>query len=84
MRTLGLILTALCAASAWPVLLYGQHGYNHLYDQIDTDSQHRRSFVVRGGRLLPVPEGFVLMAPTRLGPMLTTPVLSFRGLTLGR
>jgi oxygen-dependent protoporphyrinogen oxidase len=28
---------------------------------------------------LPVPDGFVLMAPHRLAPMLTTPVLSWRG-----
>jgi oxygen-dependent protoporphyrinogen oxidase len=46
---------------------------------IGTDPQHRRSFVVRQGRLYPVPEGFVLMAPNRLGPILTTPILSFRG-----
>ena len=46
---------------------------------IETDPQHRRSFVVRKGRLLPVPEGFVLMAPHRLGPILTTPILSWRG-----
>ncbi len=46
---------------------------------IETDAGHRRSFVVRKGRLMPVPEGFVLMAPQRLGPMLTTPVLSWRG-----
>ncbi len=46
---------------------------------IGTDGQHRRSFVVRRGRLVPVPEGFVLMAPRRLGPMLTTPLLSWRG-----
>jgi protoporphyrinogen/coproporphyrinogen III oxidase len=44
-----------------------------------TDAQHRRSFVVREGRLLPVPEGFVLLAPNRLGPILTTPILSVRG-----
>ena len=30
---------------------------------IGTDDRNRRSFVVRNGRLLPVPEGFVLMAP---------------------
>ena len=36
---------------------------------IGTDPQHRRSFVVREGRLMPVPEGFVLMAPNRLGPL---------------
>src|SRR5262249_23802802 len=46
---------------------------------IGTDPQHRRSFVVREGRLMPVPEGFVLLAPNRLGPLLTTPILSLRG-----
>jgi oxygen-dependent protoporphyrinogen oxidase len=46
---------------------------------VGTDPQHRRSFVVRGGRLMPVPEGFVLLAPNRIGPILTTPILSFRG-----
>src|SRR3954468_21630841 len=38
---------------------------------IGTDDRHRRSFVVRNGKLLPVPEGFVLMAPNRLAPLLT-------------
>jgi hypothetical protein len=38
-KNIGLILIVLCAASAWPVLIYGQHGYNHLYPQIDTESQ---------------------------------------------
>jgi protoporphyrinogen/coproporphyrinogen III oxidase len=46
---------------------------------VGTDPQHRRSFVVRNGRLMPVPEGFVLMAPNQIGPMLTTPILSLRG-----
>jgi oxygen-dependent protoporphyrinogen oxidase len=46
---------------------------------IETDPQHRRSFVVRQGKLLPVPEGFVLATPTRLAPILTTPILSWRG-----
>ncbi len=46
---------------------------------IETDASHRRSFVVRKGRLMPVPEGFVLMAPHRLGPLLVSPVLSWRG-----
>jgi oxygen-dependent protoporphyrinogen oxidase len=46
---------------------------------IETDASHRRSFVVRNGRLAPVPEGFVLLAPTRLVPILTSPVLSWRG-----
>lgn len=46
---------------------------------IGTDARHRRSFVVQKGRLQPVPDGFVLMAPGRIGPMLTTPLLSWRG-----
>lgn len=51
-----------------------------LEDQlIGTDPTHRRSFVVRQGRLAPVPEGFVLMSPHRLGPIITTPILSLRG-----
>jgi oxygen-dependent protoporphyrinogen oxidase len=45
----------------------------------ETQPAHRRSFVVRGRRLLPVPEGFILMAPTRLLPVLTSPILSWRG-----
>jgi oxygen-dependent protoporphyrinogen oxidase len=51
-----------------------------LCDQlIGTDPQHRRSFVVRDGRLYPVPEGLVLMAPSRIGPLITTPILSWCG-----
>ena len=46
---------------------------------IETEASHRRSFVVRNGQLAPVPEGFVLMAPHRILPILTTPVLSWRG-----
>ncbi|WZP00047.1 protoporphyrinogen oxidase [Isosphaeraceae bacterium EP7] len=46
---------------------------------IGTDEHHRRSFVVGKGRLLPVPEGFVLMSPRRLMPLLTSPILSWKG-----
>jgi len=61
----------------WAVNLCNDLG---LADQlIGTDPQHRRSFVVRGGSVLPVPEGFVLMAPNRLLPMLTSPILSLKG-----
>lgn len=45
-------------------------------DLLPTDSAHRRAFVVRRGRLLPLPDGLMLMAPRRLGPMATTPILS--------
>ena len=48
-------------------------------DLISTSPDCRRSFVLRGRRLLPVPEGFYMMAPTRLVPFATTRALSLRG-----
>ncbi|HEX8147778.1 MAG TPA: protoporphyrinogen oxidase, partial [Pyrinomonadaceae bacterium] len=44
-----------------------------------TSEQHRRSFVVRGGRLRPTPEGFQLLAPSRVLPFLTTDIFTWRG-----
>ncbi len=46
---------------------------------IETNEQHRRSFVVRDGRLRPTPEGFQLLAPSRMLPFLTTDIFSWRG-----
>jgi oxygen-dependent protoporphyrinogen oxidase len=44
-----------------------------------TDDRFRRTYVVRAGRLQPLPEGFVLLAPTRLWSVATSPVFSWRG-----
>jgi protoporphyrinogen/coproporphyrinogen III oxidase len=44
---------------------------------IGTNPEHRRAFVVRGGRLRPVPEGFQLLAPSRLWPFVTTDIFSW-------
>lgn len=46
---------------------------------VGTNPAFRRSFVVRNGRLLPVPEGFYLLAPLRVRPFLTSPVFSWWG-----
>ncbi len=46
---------------------------------IRTEPNRRRSFVVREGKLMAVPDGFVMMAPSRMGPILTSPILSWRG-----
>lgn len=46
---------------------------------VETNERHRRSFVVRGGRLRPTPEGFQLLAPSRLLPFLTTDIFTWRG-----
>src|SRR5829696_8122794 len=35
---------------------------------IQTNEKYRRSFIVRNGRLRPVPEGFQLLAPSRIAP----------------
>lgn len=43
---------------------------------IEAQTAHRRSFVVRKGKLAAVPEGFVLVAPHRLTPVLSSPILS--------
>lgn len=42
---------------------------------LETNPQNRRAFVVRRGKLLPVPEGFTLMSPAKIWPIVTTPIL---------
>jgi oxygen-dependent protoporphyrinogen oxidase len=48
-------------------------------DLVQTRPEDRRAMVVRDGRLHPVPEGFMVMAPQKVGPLLTTPLLSLGG-----
>jgi oxygen-dependent protoporphyrinogen oxidase len=43
---------------------------------LQTTSEHRTAFVVRRGRLHKIPEGFVIMAPSRIWPVIATPILS--------
>jgi oxygen-dependent protoporphyrinogen oxidase len=46
---------------------------------IATRDDQRRTFVVHAGRLHPLPEGFLLLAPTRLWPLVTSRLFSWRG-----
>ena len=46
---------------------------------VRTDESRRRAFVVRDGRLVPIPEGFYLMSPRKLLPILRSPLLSLSG-----
>src|SRR2546425_5511932 len=46
---------------------------------IETNENHRQSFIVRRGRLLPVPEGFHLLAPGRIWPFITSGIFSWPG-----
>ena len=43
---------------------------------IRTDDRFRRSLVLRNGRPEPVPDGFTLLAPARIWPVLTSPIFS--------
>ncbi len=48
-----------------------------LEDQlVQTNSAFRRTFVVRRGRMYLLPDGFMMMAPTRLWPLAVTGILS--------
>jgi protoporphyrinogen/coproporphyrinogen III oxidase len=43
---------------------------------IPTDAAYRRSLVLRQGKPVPVPEGFTLLTPARIGPVLASPIFS--------
>ena len=48
-----------------------------LADQlVQTNPDYRQTYVVRAGRLHKLPDGFLMMAPTRLWPLVVTPILS--------
>jgi len=44
-----------------------------------TNDRFRKASVVCKGRLRPIPEGFLIMAPSKVWPVLRTPILSLRG-----
>ena len=46
---------------------------------VGTLGAHRRSFVVGGGKLHPVPEGFYLLAPTAIAPFIASNLFSWMG-----
>ena len=51
-----------------------------LEDQLlPTNDANRRTLIVSGGKLVPLPDGFQLLGPTRILPFLLSPVLSWRG-----
>ncbi len=46
---------------------------------LGTNPTERRSFVLRKGKLYPVPDGFYLMAPASFMPFVKTPIFSWGG-----
>ncbi len=58
----------------WALDLCKELGFEQ--ELTSTNNRYRRTFVVRKRRLYPLPDGFMTMAPTKLYPMATTPLLS--------
>ena len=51
-----------------------------LWDRlVGTRDEHRQTFIVRAGTLWPLPEGFLLLAPTRFWPLVFSPLFSWPG-----
>ena len=46
---------------------------------IGTNDAHRATFVVHKGRLEPLPQGFMLLAPTQFGPLVRSRIFSWPG-----
>lgn len=42
---------------------------------IGSNDRERRTYILHGGKLVPLPDGLMLLVPTRLWPMATTPLL---------
>jgi len=64
-------------AKPWAMALARRLGIES--EIINTNEAHRSAMVVRNGKLMPIPEGFLLMAPTKLMPMVATPLFSIPG-----
>ena len=46
---------------------------------VSTQAAYQKIYVVHDGKLVPLPEGFFLLAPTQLAPFVRTPLFSWRG-----
>jgi protoporphyrinogen/coproporphyrinogen III oxidase len=58
----------------WAIDLCGRLG---LKDRlISTDPRYRQALVLRNGKPVEVPDGFMLMAPTKIWPVLASPIFS--------
>ena len=68
---------AFLTEKSWALDLCGRLGLSDRL--VRTRETHRRTFVVQRGRLVPLPDGFTLLAPSRLGPVLGSPLFSWRG-----
>jgi len=61
----------------WALALCRRLGVEHRL--VPTDDRFRKVFVWRAGRLHPLPDGFQLLAPTKLGPFVRSGLFSWPG-----
>ena len=64
-------------AKPWALALAGRLGLES--ELLSTNEAHRRALVVRRSKLMPIPEGFLLMAPTKFMPLITSRLFSLPG-----
>ena len=63
------------AAKPWALDLISELG---LQDQVIGSNDHLRvTYIVRGGKLVPLPNGLMMMVPTKIAPLLRSPLLSW-------
>jgi protoporphyrinogen/coproporphyrinogen III oxidase len=65
------------SSKPWGVRLCAELGLDN--QLINTTTQYRQSFIVRRGKLVPVPQGLYLMVPGSLWSLAASPILSWRG-----
>lgn len=46
-------------------------------DETPTNDENKKTFIVKGGRLVEMPDGIMMFAPTKILPMATTPLYSW-------
>ena len=63
------------AQKPWALELIREIGLGD--EVVGSNDDRRKTFVVRDGRLIPLPDGVQFMAPTRVWPMVKTPLLSW-------
>jgi oxygen-dependent protoporphyrinogen oxidase len=64
------------AAKPWALDLIGELG---LASQVIGSNDHRRvTYILKHGRLIPLPDGLMMVVPTKLRPLVSSPLLSWR------
>ncbi len=64
------------ASKPWAMELIRELGMED--EVIPSNDRGRVTYIVRHGRLVRLPEGVMMVAPSRIGPMLRTPLLGWR------